>query len=315
MIGSSQQASSAVYSAADYARSEYSGSFALSADDRIGTPLRRHRIRAFFARLTILALLGGGAWAAYEYQPIWKKWVADLTPASPSISINKPATASTSGLPINETQSAAGGPSAPGGPAGPKAETERLASTLQKSETATVAPVARQAPSIVNKTEEKAEAGTPSAAAAPAAARTASVATTGNVPAASTAYTAPAAPKAPTPAAAENLKRAEAAGLHPELSHVILARLSTADYQNAATAISRAVSHTGDDDALLWPKQRKSGQAQFKVYFVEGAAAPDCRRYVVTIAKDGWAHTALPMEKCGVVRKQQAQAQKADASP
>lgn len=314
MIGSSQQATSAVYSAADYARSEHSGSFALSADDRIGIPLKRHRIRAFFARVTVLALLGGGAWAGYEYQPIWKKWVADPTPASPSISINKPAIASTSAQPAGETQNA----SASTGSAGPKPETDRLTSTSQKSETATVAPVARQTPSLINKAEEKkAEVGAPpaSAPAAPAAAQPASLATTGNVPAASTAYTAPAALKAPTPAAAENLKRAEAAGLHPELSHVILARLSTADYQNAATAISRAVAHTGDDDALLWPKQRKAGQAQFKVHFVEGAAAADCRRYVVTIAKDGWLHTALPMEKCGVVRKQQAQAHKADASP
>ncbi len=308
MIGSSQQTTSAVYSAADYARSDYSGSFALSADDRIGVPLKRHRIRAFFARLTILGILGGGAWAAYEYQTVWQKWVADLTPASPSISIGKPAIASTSALPAGEAQNA---PSAD--PAGPKSETERHASAPQKSETAAVAPVGRQVPSLVNKTEEKKAEVAATPASTPSA--PASLATTGNVPAASTAYTAPAAPKAPTPAAAENLKRAEVAGLHPELSHVILARLSTADYQNAATAISRAVAHTGDDDALLWPKQRKTGQAQFKVHFVEGAAAPDCRRYVVTIAKDGWLHTALPMEKCGIVRKQQVQAHKADASP
>jgi hypothetical protein len=34
---------------------------------------------------------------------------------------------------------------------------------------------------------------------------------------------------------------------------------------------------------------------------VQGAA-PACRRYVVTITKDGWLTTALPMEKCGATQ-------------
>jgi hypothetical protein len=40
----------------------------------------------------------------------------------------------------------------------------------------------------------------------------------------------------------------------------------------------------------------------FQVRFVAGAA-PGCRRYVVTVTKDGWLTTALPMEKCGPKRE------------
>ena len=45
-------------------------------------------------------------------------------------------------------------------------------------------------------------------------------------------------------------------------------------------------------------RQRKAEEALFKVRFVPGAPA-GCRRYVVTVTKDGWLTTALPMEKCG----------------
>ncbi len=110
------------------------------------------------------------------------------------------------------------------------------------------------------------------------------------------------------PAQILNLKRAEAVGLHPELSRVLLARLTETDYRNAGVAIQTAVAETPDNAVYIWPRQRKSGLALFQISFVPGAAAPDCRRYVVTIAKDGWLTTALPMEKCGVPR-QQAQRQ------
>lgn len=96
-------------------------------------------------------------------------------------------------------------------------------------------------------------------------------------------------------------KRAEAAGLHPDLSRVLLAQLSDADYRNAAVAVRTAVVETPDDGALVWPRQRKAGEALFKITFVPGAA-PSCRRYVVIVAKEGWLTTALPMEKCGVQR-------------
>ncbi len=93
-------------------------------------------------------------------------------------------------------------------------------------------------------------------------------------------------------------KRAAAAGLHPDLSRVLLVRLSPTDYRNAAIAIETAVAKTPDTGVFVWPRQRKPELALFRVHFVPGAA-PTCRRYVVTVTKDGWSTTAPPMEKCG----------------
>jgi hypothetical protein len=92
--------------------------------------------------------------------------------------------------------------------------------------------------------------------------------------------------------------RASAVGLHPELSRVLLARLTPTDYRNARIAIETAVAKTPDTETFVWPRQRKPELAVFEVHFVPGAA-PNCRRYVVTVTKDGWSTTALPMEKCG----------------
>jgi hypothetical protein len=83
---------------------------------------------------------------------------------------------------------------------------------------------------------------------------------------------------------------------------VLLSRLTPEDYRNARTAIETALAETPDGAVHTWPRQRKSELALFRVHFVAGAA-PDCRRYVVTVAKDGWLTTALPMERCGVERK------------
>ena len=93
-------------------------------------------------------------------------------------------------------------------------------------------------------------------------------------------------------------KRAVAVGLHPDLSRVLLAKLSAADYRNAAYAVDTAVAKTANEAVFVWPRQRKPEQALFRVHFVKGAAA-ECRRYVVTVVKDGWTTTALPMERCG----------------
>jgi hypothetical protein len=94
-------------------------------------------------------------------------------------------------------------------------------------------------------------------------------------------------------------KRALAAGLHPQLSRVLLSRMTDTDYRNARIAIDKALAETGDRDKLIWPLQREPKSALFQVHFVLGAA-PDCRRYVVTVTKDNWSTTALPMERCGV---------------
>src|SRR5436853_484812 len=92
--------------------------------------------------------------------------------------------------------------------------------------------------------------------------------------------------------------RAVAVGLHPDLSRVLLTRLSPTDYRNARIAIQTAVAETPDSAVFVWPRQRTPELALFQVRFVPGAAS-SCRRYVVTITKDGWLTTAPPMEKCG----------------
>lgn len=93
-------------------------------------------------------------------------------------------------------------------------------------------------------------------------------------------------------------KRAVAVGLHPDLSRVLLRRMTATDYRNAGYAIDTAIAKTGDESDFIWPRQRKPEQALFRVHFVRGAAAT-CRRYVVTVTKDGWTTTAPPMERCG----------------
>jgi hypothetical protein len=92
--------------------------------------------------------------------------------------------------------------------------------------------------------------------------------------------------------------RALSVGLHPGLSQALLVRLTAEDYRNAGIAIRTALAETADSDAYIWPRQAAAGLAQFHVRFPVGAA-PGCRRYVVTVSKDRWATTALPMEKCG----------------
>lgn len=117
-----------------------------------------------------------------------------------------------------------------------------------------------------------------------------------SAPAAAVSY-APPAPSLRTPSTAAYQERASAAGLHPDLSHILLARLSPTDYRNAGIAIQTAIAETPDAGVFVWPRQRKPELALFQVRFVAGAAT-GCRRYVVEITKDGWLTTALPMEKC-----------------
>lgn len=93
-------------------------------------------------------------------------------------------------------------------------------------------------------------------------------------------------------------QRAEAVGLHPDLSRVLLEKMTAADYKNAAIAIKTALAETPDSGVYTWPRERKPDAALFEVHFVAGAPS-GCRRYVVAITKDGWLTTALPVEKCG----------------
>lgn len=96
-------------------------------------------------------------------------------------------------------------------------------------------------------------------------------------------------------------KRAIAAGLHPDISKAVLKRLTSSDYRNAGVAVRTALAETTDNETYSWPNKPKAKLALFEVHFVKGASS-DCRRYVVTISKDGWSTTAPPMEKCGLAR-------------
>ena len=94
-------------------------------------------------------------------------------------------------------------------------------------------------------------------------------------------------------------RRASAVGLHPDMSRALLARLSTAELpQCRGRHRHRRGTKQRETDTFVWPRQRRPELALFQVRFVPGAA-PDCRRYVVTITKDRWSTTALPMERCG----------------
>ncbi len=94
-------------------------------------------------------------------------------------------------------------------------------------------------------------------------------------------------------------KRAAAIGLHPHLSRALLSSFSDTDYRNAATAIRKALAEAADADKFIWPREANAKRAVFQVHFVTGDR-PDCRRYIVTILKNGWTTTAPPMEKCGI---------------
>ncbi len=107
---------------------------------------------------------------------------------------------------------------------------------------------------------------------------------------------------APKPAPIDPLtKKAEAAGLHPDLSRALLQKLSDADFKTATTAVNKALTEVGDTETFIWPQKAAKSATRFRISFVPGAPQ-DCRRYVVEIAKDGWQTTALPVEKCGVKR-------------
>ena len=94
-------------------------------------------------------------------------------------------------------------------------------------------------------------------------------------------------------------KRAADVGLPQRISTVVLASLTDTDYRNAGTAIRKALTDATDTDKFIWPREADKKLGVFQVHFVAGAAAT-CRRYIVTIVKNGWTTTAPPMEKCGV---------------
>lgn len=241
--------------------------------DRIGPPRSRRIGRSLFATLLALGAVGAG-WAHYDDPARWPKvWEDAMTAAAPlldrvkSVSISMPSLRPATAAP--ETAGSAP-PKLGAADAAPSALGQRLAASMPAAAPET--PVAAEPPERT-------------VALAPPVATIEEPVTVAQKPA----------------AADPNLVRASAAGLHPDMSKVLLARLSKADYQNAGVAIRTALAETPDDGVLFWPLKVKAGSAQFRVHFVPGAA-PECRRYVVTVAKDGWQTTALPMDNCSVKR-------------
>jgi hypothetical protein len=240
--------------------------------ERIGQPLARTGGKAMLRGMVILITFGGG-WALLSGQVTLPEWLAEIAAVSPSTDRRVPGS-------VEPTRSAVATPS-------PPANAEP-----------TPSPTALHAlPSTPQSQAASKAAATPDAAApSPAPPLTTAV-----LPPAATGSDAPLASRLPPPTAdpADPYQmRAEAVGLHPDLSRVLLARLSSTDYRNAGIAIQTAVAETPDSAVFVWPRQRKPELALFQVRFVPGAA-PGCRRYVVTVTKDGWLTTAPPMERCG----------------
>jgi hypothetical protein len=230
--------------------------------ERIGRPLARRGRKALLRGVLLLSVLGGG-WALLGDQAAtWPEWLMSQL-ASVSSQMERRLS----------------------GPAEPAA---RASASLPARAEPVRKPAAIDPP--------------PSTAPETAAGPAATLVTTAPLPPAAKDSDEPAAEPLPPPTvnpADPYQVRAVAVGLHPDLSRVLLARLSATDYQNAGIAIKTALAETPDTGVFVWPRQRKPELALFQVRFVPGAA-PSCRRYVVTVTKDGWLTTAPPMEKCGM---------------
>jgi hypothetical protein len=251
------------YSAFDSAEDYASGD--LYSGERICPPRAGSGGNAVLRAYVVIFIALGGGWALLGNQANWQGWL------SAKIAAMSPA-------PIEPTGSTAA-------PVVPQANIE----------TAVKQPAIEPPPSILRPLDSRDIAAAPGDAASPPAPplTTAATAHATDEPA-----TAPLPPPTPDPSDPYQM-RASAVGLHPDLSRVLLTRLSPTDYRNAGIAIQTAVAKTPDREVFVWPRQRKPELALFQVHFVPGAAV-GCRRYVVTVTKDGWSTTALPMEKCGL---------------
>lgn len=236
--------------------------YALMPGERAGPPMARRRSRAALRGLFLLIVFGGG-WALLDDRAELPDWVLaqfwDF-----AAQLERRASAQ-----IDRATSAMAATSRPGRAERLPVESQQVPSAPAKPDVEPVATVVL-APSLTS-------AANPYAAVEPP---------SGPLP-----------PPAADPSDPYRI-RAEAVGLHPDLSRVLLARLSPDDYRNAGIAIRTALAETPDDGVFVWPRQRSPELALYKIRFVAGAA-PGCRRYVVTVTKDGWLTTALPMEKCG----------------
>lgn len=243
----------------DYASGE------LYSGERICQPRARSGGNAVLRAYVVIFIALGGGWALIGNQANWQGWPSAKIAAISPASVEPPASAAAHVVPPASIETTVKQPAIESPP-----------STLQPLDARDIAAAPGDAAS---------------SPASPPATAAASPAT--DEPAST-----PLPPPTPDPSDPYQM-RASAVGLHPDLSRVLLARLSPTDYRNAGIAIQTAVAKTPDNGVFVWPRQRKPELALFEVHFVPGAAV-GCRRYVVTVAKDGWSTTALPMEKCGL---------------
>jgi hypothetical protein len=231
----------------------------LHSGERICPPPSGGDGSSMLRAIVVIAVAIGGGWAFLHHQPDWQGWLQARLAA-----VSPPASAIAPTLPPANTE-----------------PTTQL--------TAASPPPAPLEPPAASEIADPPGAGTDAAG---------SPLTTGSIAPADEQPSAAPLPPPRLDHADRYQRRAAAVGLHPELSRSLLARLSTTDYRNAEIAIQTAVAKTADDAVFVWPRQRKPELALFRVRFVPGAA-PECRRYVVTVTKDGWSTTAPPMERCG----------------
>lgn len=242
------------------------GSLKLFSAERVGAPLPSRWMRLLRRSFFAMGLLGAGYAAVHAPEP-WRVWASDKI-ASAFAVLEAPAKLPSGPPDAAKASSLAEQKSAPPPPLAQNDVTEAPA-VAAPVVVATPAPV----PEVVS--ENSGEAGA-----------------SNDEPAAPSALPPPIVNKA------DPLEtRAVSAGLHPGLSRALLTKLTPDDFHNAQVAIQTALIETPDAQVFEFPSPRKTGQALFEVHFVPGAPA-DCRRYVVTVAKDRWLTTALPMEKC-----------------
>ena len=258
--------------------------------ERIGRPLARTQYRTAVRRGIAMLIVIAGGWAMLDERAPWPSWLmAETSALYASLEARVKS--------LTEPTSPAASLTATSANAGMKPKLAALDQPLPPEPAPTVSK-ASTAPIAETKAAEQ-------------------PATSAAVPPLAEAEAAPMSQLLPPPvvdASDPYQKKALAVGLHPDLSRVLLVRLSAADYRNAGIAIQTALAETPDSAVYIWPRQRKPELAMFQVHFVAGAAN-DCRRYVVTVSKDGWLTTALPLEKCGVKpRPTDATARKAVAA-
>lgn len=254
----------------DEAGDDY-GRLELYSAERAGAPLPSRWKRLLRRSFLLMTLLGAGYAALHAPEP-WRAWAIDKIASVPSI-----------------FEASAKLQSGPPDAAKPSLAEQKAAAPQPLAQNHVAEAPAVAAPVVVAAPQPVAEVASESSS---------DVSSSTDEPEAPSALPPPAVNKA------DPLEtRAVSAGLHPGLSRALLTKLTPADYHNAQIAIKTALAETPDAQVFEFPKPRKADQALFEIHFVPGAPA-DCRRYVVTVAKDRWLTTALPMEKCAAQHSQ-----------